>query len=127
MFPPPEKLFTIRDSELPFFEGSLPSCLPHSAGYTRTFVHPYFPISKIGFFFKIRTLTATCELEVQYLLSQNRLRDSAKFLDYQRHFVIFYCRGVSQAKQRFGTIFLCAPRPLPLKITNYIFIVASPQ
>ena len=25
------------------FEGSLPSCWPHSAGYTRTSLHPYFP------------------------------------------------------------------------------------
>ena len=41
----PEKLFKTRDLELPFFEGSLPSCSPHSAGYTRTFLHPYFPVT----------------------------------------------------------------------------------
>ena len=45
--PSPEKLFKTRDLELPFFEGSLPSCSPHSAGYTRTFVHPYFPVSNL--------------------------------------------------------------------------------
>ena len=38
----PRTLFKTRDLELPFFEGSLPSCWPHSAGYTRTSVHPYF-------------------------------------------------------------------------------------
>ena len=43
---PEKKLFNTRDLELPFFEGSLPSCSPHSAGYTRTFVHPYFPVAK---------------------------------------------------------------------------------
>ena len=43
--PSPEKLLKTRDLELPFFEGSLPSCSPHSAGYTRTFLHPYFPVS----------------------------------------------------------------------------------
>ena len=42
----PEKLFKTRDLELPFFEGSFPSCSPHSAGYTRTFLHPYFPVAK---------------------------------------------------------------------------------
>ena len=41
--PSPEKLFKTRDLELPFFEGSLPSCSPHSLGYTRTSLHPYFP------------------------------------------------------------------------------------
>ena len=44
--PSPEKLFKTRDLELPIFEGSLPSCWPHSAGYTRTSVHPYFPVAK---------------------------------------------------------------------------------
>ena len=44
--PSPEKLFKIRDLELPIFEGSLPSCLPHSARYTRTSVHLYFPVAK---------------------------------------------------------------------------------
>ena len=44
--PSPEKLFETRDLELPIFEGSVPSCSPHSAGYTRTSVHPYFPVSK---------------------------------------------------------------------------------
>ena len=34
--PSPEKLFKTRDLELPIFEGSVPSCSPHSAGYTRT-------------------------------------------------------------------------------------------
>ena len=43
--PSPEKLLKTRDLELPFFEGSLPSCSPHSAGYTHTFVHPYFPVA----------------------------------------------------------------------------------
>ena len=38
--PSPEKLFKTRDLELPIFEGSVPSCSPHSAGYTRTSVHP---------------------------------------------------------------------------------------
>ena len=42
----PRKFFKTRGLELPFFEGSLPSCSPHSAGYTRTFLHPYFPIAK---------------------------------------------------------------------------------
>ena len=41
--PSPEKLFKTRDLELPIFEGSVPSCSPHSVGYTRTSVHPYFP------------------------------------------------------------------------------------
>ena len=43
--PSPEKLFKTRDLELPIFEGSVPSCSPHSAGYTRTSVHPYFPVT----------------------------------------------------------------------------------
>ena len=43
--PSPENLFRTRDLELPIFEGSLPSCSPHSAGYTRTSVHPYFPVA----------------------------------------------------------------------------------
>ena len=41
-----QKLFKTRDLELPIFEGSLPSYSPHSAGYTRTSVHPYFPVAK---------------------------------------------------------------------------------
>ena len=41
-----KKLFKTRDLELPIFEGSVPSCSPHSAGYTRTSVHPYFPVTK---------------------------------------------------------------------------------
>ena len=41
----PEKLFKTRDLELPIFEGSVPSCSPHSVGYTRTSVHPYFPVT----------------------------------------------------------------------------------
>ena len=28
--------------------GSLPSCSPHSVGYTRTSVHPYFPVAKFN-------------------------------------------------------------------------------
>ena len=40
-----QKLFKTRDLELPVFLGSLPSCSPHSAGYTRTSVHPYFPVA----------------------------------------------------------------------------------
>ena len=43
--PSPEKLFKTRDLELPTLEGSVPSCSPHSAGYTRTSVHPYFPVT----------------------------------------------------------------------------------
>ena len=37
--PSPGNLFKTRDLELPIFEGSLPTCSPHSAGYTRTSVH----------------------------------------------------------------------------------------
>ena len=44
--PSPDKLFKTRHLEFPIFEGSLPSCSPHSAGYTRTSVHPYFPVAK---------------------------------------------------------------------------------
>ena len=40
-----KKLLKTRALELPFFEGSLPCCSPHSAGYTHTFLHPYFPIT----------------------------------------------------------------------------------
>ena len=40
--PSPDKPFKTRDLELPIFKGSLPSCSPHSAGYTCTSVHPYF-------------------------------------------------------------------------------------
>ena len=43
--PCPEKLFKTRDLELPIFEGSVPSCSPHSAGYTRTSAHPYVPVT----------------------------------------------------------------------------------
>ena len=35
----PEKLFKTRHLQLSFFEGSLPSCCSHSAGYTCTFLH----------------------------------------------------------------------------------------
>ena len=31
-----------------FFRDPLPSSSPHSAGYTRTSVHPYFPVAKSG-------------------------------------------------------------------------------
>ena len=42
--PSPEELFKTRDLQLPlFFDRSLPGCWPHSTGYTRTFLHPYFP------------------------------------------------------------------------------------
>ena len=44
--PSPEKLFKTRDLELPMFEVSVTSCSPHSAGYTRTSEHPYFPVTK---------------------------------------------------------------------------------
>ena len=44
------KLFKTRDLELPIFEGSFTSCSPHSAGYTCTSVHPYFPVAKVCFF-----------------------------------------------------------------------------
>ena len=47
LVPSPEKLIKTRDLELPSFEGSLPSCSPHSAGYTCTFLHPYFPVGKV--------------------------------------------------------------------------------
>ena len=40
--PSPQKRFETKDLELPSFEGSLPSCSPHSAGNTRTSVHPCF-------------------------------------------------------------------------------------
>ena len=46
--PSPEKLFETRDLELPFFEGSFPSCSPHSVGYTCTILHPYFPVANWG-------------------------------------------------------------------------------
>ena len=47
VFSPQKISFKTRDLELPFvFEGSLPSCSPHSAGYTRSFLHPYFPVTK---------------------------------------------------------------------------------
>ena len=36
-----------RDLELPSFEGSLPSCWPHSAGCTRIFLHPYLPVANV--------------------------------------------------------------------------------
>ena len=39
----PRKLFKTMDLELPFIEAFLPSYWPHSAGYTRTFLHPYCP------------------------------------------------------------------------------------
>ena len=52
MFRPPGKLSKTRDSELTFFEGSLPSCSPHSVGYTRTFLHPYFPVAENRDMFK---------------------------------------------------------------------------
>ena len=41
----PEKLIKTRDLELRMFEGSLPRYSPHSAGYTRAFLHPYFPVA----------------------------------------------------------------------------------
>ena len=47
--PSPVNLFRTRDLELPFFEGSLPSCRPHSAGYTCTFLHLYFPVANMMF------------------------------------------------------------------------------
>ena len=40
---------------------------------------------------------------------------------------VFYCHGVCQEKQRFGTIFLSAPNPPPSKNANFIFIVVSPS
>ena len=52
-----EKLFKTRELELPNFEGSLPSCSPHSAGYTRTSVHPHFPLAnfrRLYFFRRFR-------------------------------------------------------------------------
>ena len=42
-----QKLFKTRDLELPIFQGSLPIRSPHSAGYTRTSVHPYFPVANL--------------------------------------------------------------------------------
>ena len=44
--PSTQKLFKTSELELPIFQGSLPSCSPHSAGCTRTSVHPYFPVAK---------------------------------------------------------------------------------
>ena len=43
--PSSEEVFKTRVLELPIFEGSVPSCSPHSAGYTRTSLHPYFPVT----------------------------------------------------------------------------------
>ena len=43
--PFPEKRFKTKDLELPFSEGSFPSCSPHSPGCTRTFLHPSFPVA----------------------------------------------------------------------------------
>ena len=43
--PSPENPFKKRDLELPSFQGSLPSCSPHSVGYTRTSLHLYFPVA----------------------------------------------------------------------------------
>ena len=37
----------IRSSHF-FLEGCLPSCWPHSAGYTRTFAHPHYPLASFG-------------------------------------------------------------------------------
>ena len=46
VFPPQKNPFKPIDFELPIFEGSLPSCSPHSMGYTRTSLHVYFPVAK---------------------------------------------------------------------------------
>ena len=35
-----------------------------------------------------------------------------------------YCHGVSQEKQRFGTIFLSAPRSPPPQKGNFFFVVS---
>ena len=42
----PAKTLQTRDLELPNFEGSFPSCWLYSVGYTRTSVHPYFPVAE---------------------------------------------------------------------------------
>ena len=44
--PSPKELNKTRNMELPFLEGSLPSCSPHSATYTRTTPHPNFRVAK---------------------------------------------------------------------------------
>ena len=44
--PSPEKLLQNKGFGAPIFEGSLPRSSPHSAGYARTSVHPYFPVAK---------------------------------------------------------------------------------
>ena len=48
MFPPQKHSSKQGIWSSQFLEGSLPSCSPHSAGYTHTFVHPYFPMAKYG-------------------------------------------------------------------------------
>ena len=39
------KLYKTMELELPIFEGFLSGCWSHSAGCTRTFLHPCFPVS----------------------------------------------------------------------------------
>ena len=56
--PSPEKLGKTRDRELPFFERSLPICSSLSAGYARTFLHPYFPVAKQDFSAEISRIPA---------------------------------------------------------------------
>ena len=46
VFPPQKNSSKQGIWSLPSFEGSLPSCWPHSAGYTCTSLHPYFPVAK---------------------------------------------------------------------------------
>ena len=53
----PGKFYNKRDVELPFFEGSLPSCWLHSMPNTRTFLHLYFPVAKQADM-RIRTCSA---------------------------------------------------------------------
>ena len=43
----PEELFRTSDLEFPFFEG-LANCSLHSMGYTRTFLHLWFPVVNSG-------------------------------------------------------------------------------
>ena len=44
--PAQKKLLKTRDLELPFFLRDLSQVVrPHSVGYTRTSLHPYFPVA----------------------------------------------------------------------------------
>ena len=77
--PEKKKLFKTRDLELPFFEGSLPSCSPHSVGYTCTSLHPCFPVAKCWSFFcrdfvALFSSNVPCYVELFPLLSSSCCR-----------------------------------------------------